>query len=169
MSNRAPARITIGGKFTPRLIDELVGLLKIEGLCLEWDTNLNPEWQVKPTPNEVRESVTRQGYITVWDEDAPHAYFPEIEDWCVDNGLPFHRWSGALPEIGETITLFDPEHSSDPEAVPSDDGEPALALKSLTWARNHGKTLDDVVKDLQRYQVEALLEAELVEDLEEIL
>ncbi|WP_374414945.1 hypothetical protein [Novosphingobium colocasiae] len=84
MADRVSASITIGGTLPRSLLPEFAALVEAEGLSTEWDG--------EPfTLAMLREDAPLElmAYEVAWGR------FEALESWCVAQGLPFARWSGA--------------------------------------------------------------------------
>lgn len=84
MADRVSASITIGGTLPRSLLPELAALVEVEGLSTEWDG--------EPfTLAMLREDVA----LELMAHEVAWGRLEALESWCVAQGLPFARWSGA--------------------------------------------------------------------------
>lgn len=84
MSDRVSASITIGGTLPATLRPDLLAAIESEGLSTEWDGE----------PFAARQ-LPADGPLMLMAHEVAWGRFEELEAFCVANGLPFARWSGA--------------------------------------------------------------------------
>ena len=84
MADRVSASIVLGGTITPALFVELSELIAQERLSTEWDGE--PFQPDDITPNQ---------RLALYAHEVAWGRFETLEAWCVDNAVPFTRWSGA--------------------------------------------------------------------------
>jgi hypothetical protein len=97
MSDRVSASITIGGKITRAFFDRLALLICSEALCLDWDGDLFcPDTAIKAEP------------LHLCAHDVPWGKFEALEQFCCNERIAYHRWSGACPgSFGAERIVFD--------------------------------------------------------------
>lgn len=86
MADRVPASIHIGGDISAAVFAELVHIIAFEGL--------SPEWGGEPFDPRSREVGEP---LALFDESCAWGKIDNLEAFCVENGLPFVRWSGSYP------------------------------------------------------------------------
>jgi len=84
MADRVSASITIGGSLSPSAYAELVEHIHAEGLATEWDGE----------PFDTHHRVVGKP-LTLYAHEVAGGCFDTLESWCVENLLPFARWSGG--------------------------------------------------------------------------
>jgi len=102
MADRVSVSITIGGDLAASDRDRFVAIIADEGLSVEWD---GPNFDVA----QLRED----GALTLCAHEVAWGRLDDLEAFCVEQRLPFARWSGGCPGA------FDPER-----AVFNGSGEP---------------------------------------------
>jgi len=96
MADRVSASITIGGNLPAALLPAFVGIIQNEGLSTEW--NGEP---FNPSELPQGEPLRLMAHEVAWGR------FEELEAFCLENALPFARWSGAYPgQWGAERTVF---------------------------------------------------------------
>jgi DNA-directed RNA polymerase subunit RPC12/RpoP len=85
-----------------------------------------------------------------------------LEQFCITHSLTFRRHSCPKYEYEGLIRRFSPG-SGDCVVGATDDGEPYAKLSELMGFREHGFSLGDVIKELQKY-VDDVPPFELVEE-----
>jgi hypothetical protein len=100
MSDRVSASITIGGEINARQYDQLVALICNEALCLDWDGDLfTPDTLIAAEP------------LHLCAHDVPWGRFEALEQFCCDQAIAYHRWSGSFPgSFGAEHIIFDGTH-----------------------------------------------------------
>jgi hypothetical protein len=86
MADRVSASITVGGALTKTQYLDLAGIIADEGLSVERDGD-----RFDPQHRKVGEP------LSLYAHEVASGRFENLESWCVDNGLPFVRCSGACP------------------------------------------------------------------------
>ena len=84
MADRVSASIVLGGTISTVAFAELAKLVEQEGLSTEWDGE--PFQPGDITPNQP---------LALYAHEVACGRFETLEAWCVDNAVPFTRWSGA--------------------------------------------------------------------------
>ncbi|OQW70218.1 MAG: hypothetical protein BVN33_17720 [Proteobacteria bacterium ST_bin13] len=84
MADRVSASITIGGLLSRSTYAELVEHIHAEGLATEWDGE----------PFEAHHR-TMGAPLNLYAHEVAGGRFDALESWCVQNRLPFARWSGG--------------------------------------------------------------------------
>ena len=84
MADRVSASIELGGSLTAPQYAELAEIIADEGLSIEWDGE-----SFEPAHRTVGEP------LRLYAHEVPWGRLEALEECCVDNKLPFARWSGA--------------------------------------------------------------------------
>lgn len=84
MADRVSASIQIGGVLTAAVFTELASIIADEGLSTEWDGE-----PFEPAHRSVGEPLHLYAHEVAWGR------FEALESWCVEQKLPFARWSGG--------------------------------------------------------------------------
>jgi hypothetical protein len=84
MADRVSASIELGGSLTAPQYSELAEIIADEGLSIEWDGE-----SFDPAHHTIGEP------LQLYAHEVPWGRFEALEEWCVENKLPFARWSGA--------------------------------------------------------------------------
>lgn len=84
MADRVSASITIGGILPRSLLGRFIEVIDNEGLSTEWD---GATFDVSDLPED--DTMRLMAHEVAWGR------FAELEAFCVENGLPFARWSGG--------------------------------------------------------------------------
>jgi hypothetical protein len=97
MADRVSASITIGGVVSCDQYQALCALISDEALYVEWDGDLfTPDARVEGEP------------LAVCAHDVSWGSFNALEQFCCNQGIPYHRWSGACPgSFGAERIIFD--------------------------------------------------------------
>ena len=86
MADRVSVAITVGGPVTAAQYRELVALIQLEGLSIEWDGGpFEPDHRVDGEP------------LRLFAHEVAWGRVEQLEVWCVSNLVPFARWSGGYP------------------------------------------------------------------------
>lgn len=84
MADRVSASISIGGSISRSTYAELVEHIRAEGLATEWDGELFDT-----------DHRTVGTSLNLFAHEVAGGCFDALESWCVQNRLPFARWSGG--------------------------------------------------------------------------
>ncbi len=84
MADRVSVALTLGGAITADQYQELTALIRLEGLSIEWDGA-----PFEPHDHTEGEPLRLFAHEVAWGR------VEQIETWCVDNRVPFARWSGG--------------------------------------------------------------------------
>lgn len=96
MADRVSASITIGGILPAALLPGLLALIAREGLSTEWEGEPFAADQLREG-----EALHLMSHEVAWGR------FEDLEAFCIANGLPFARWSGACGgQWGAERTVF---------------------------------------------------------------
>jgi hypothetical protein len=96
MADRVSATITVGGILPAALLPDLLAIIELEGLSTEWD---GEAFAANQLPED--------GPLLLMAHEVAWGRFPELESFCIENGLPFARWSGAYAgQWGAERTVF---------------------------------------------------------------
>lgn len=100
MADRASASITIGGGIAREQFETLTRLIGDEDLRIEWDGD-----PFAPDMLEAGEPLSLCAHEVSWGN------FNALEQYCYDQRIPYHRWSGACPgSFGAERIVFDGKH-----------------------------------------------------------
>lgn len=112
MGDRAHVHITIGGSLPREHLGEFAMCVADYDLRTEWDGEpFDPAKLIDGQPLELFGMELNGGAVN------------DVDDFCVEHGLPFHRWSGGCPgAFLPEIVVFD-GHGSLRDYTASDDGE----------------------------------------------
>lgn len=86
MADRVPVTMKVGGKVIEPLYSELARIIDLEGLSVEWDGPI-----FEPEHRTVGETLMLYAYEIAWGR------LDALENFCIEHGLPFVRWSGCYP------------------------------------------------------------------------
>lgn len=86
MAERVSASIAIGGNLPAGLLATFVAIVQNEGLSTQWD---GPGFEQADLPEDAPLSL--MAHEVAWGR------FADLEAFCLVQGLPFARWSGACP------------------------------------------------------------------------
>ena len=97
MSDRVTASISIGGVVPAAQREELIAIIELEGLCLDWEgTDFAPDRIEHGKP------------LDLMAYEVPWGRFEQLEQFCVNHGLAYQRNSGACPgSFGAERIVFD--------------------------------------------------------------
>ena len=84
MADRVSASIQIGGELTAAAFTELASIIADEGLSTEWDGE-----PFEPQHRSIGEPLHLYAHEVAWGR------FEALETWCVEQKLPFARWSSG--------------------------------------------------------------------------
>ncbi|PTD16817.1 hypothetical protein [Sphingomonas fennica] len=114
MADRVSASITIGGNLPANLLLDLARVINAEGLSTDWDGS---DFTITELPD--RQPLTLMAHEVAWGR------FEGLEAFCIENGLPFTRWSGAYPgQWGAERTVF--TGSGEPQCYAADEDDYVL-------------------------------------------
>ena len=86
MADRVSVAVTLGGAITAAQYRELAALIQLEGLSIEWDgAPFEPHDRTEGEP------------LRLFAHEVAWGRVEQLETWCVDNCVPFARWSGGYP------------------------------------------------------------------------
>ena len=114
MADRVSVSITIGGELPASLLAELALIIESERIGIDWEgTPFDPA----ALPQD--DALRLKAHEVAW------ARFEDLEAFCVENGLPFARWSGAYPgQWGAERTVF--TGSGEPQCYAADEDDYVL-------------------------------------------
>lgn len=114
MADRVSASITIGGALSASLLDELALIIESERVGIDWEgTPFDPVALPKD------DALRLMAHKVAWGR------FEDLEAFCIENGLPFARWSGAYPgQWGAERTVF--TGSGEPQCYAADEDDYVL-------------------------------------------
>ncbi len=114
MADRVSASITIGGTLSAGLLAELALVIESERVGIDWEgTPFDP--CVLPKDDSLR----LMAHEVAWGR------FEDLEAFCIENALPFARWSGACPgQWGAERTVF--TGSGEPQCYAADEDDYVL-------------------------------------------
>jgi hypothetical protein len=114
MADRVSASITIGGTLPADLLPDLLAAIECEGLSTEWDG-----------PPFAADQLPADGPLALMAHEVAWGCFRELEAFCVENRLPFARWSGSYAgQWGAERTVF--TGASEPRCFAADEDDYAL-------------------------------------------
>ena len=126
MADRVSASITIGGLLTAEKLLDLAATINSEGLSTDWDGEDFTLSQLRPG-----EALTVMAHEVAWGR------FEALEQFCVDEGLPFARWSGAYAgQWGAERVVF--TGTGEPISYPCDEDD------HVVIAREHVSRLGSI-------------------------
>jgi hypothetical protein len=97
MADRVSASIVIGGAVSGDQYQALCALIRDECLCTEWDGDLF-------TPEQLVDGES----LSLYAHEVPWGCFNALEQYCCNNAIAYHRWSGACPgSFGAERIIFD--------------------------------------------------------------
>ncbi len=96
MADRVSVSIAIGGDLPASQRDKFVETIMCEGLSTEWD---GPDSDASQLPSG--EALRLYAHEVAWGR------LDALEAFCIDQALPFVRWSGGCPgAFGPEIVVF---------------------------------------------------------------
>ncbi|WP_037480684.1 hypothetical protein [Sphingobium sp. ba1] len=96
MVDRVSLSITIGGDLAAALRDDLVARIQSEGLALDYD---GEDFRAQDFPAD--------GPLSLYAHEVAWGQADELEGFCVEQGLPFARWSGGCAaQFGPERAIF---------------------------------------------------------------
>lgn len=111
MADRVSASIQIGGALTAVAFTELAIAIANEGLSTEWDGE-----PFQPEHRSIGEHLHLYAHEVAWGR------FEALETWCVEQKLPFARWSGGYGgQWGAERVVFTGEGEPTSYAADEDD------------------------------------------------
>jgi len=111
MADRVSASIAIGGTLPATLLPAFLAVVADEGLSTEWD---GEPFAADQLPENA--PLMLMAHEVAWGR------FERLEAFCVANGLPFARWSGAyVGEWGAERTVF--TGSGEPQSYAADEDD----------------------------------------------
>lgn len=121
MGDRAHVHITIGGELPREHLEEFAMRVADYDLRVEWDGEpFNPKALPEDEPLELFGMELNGGAVN------------DVDEFCIDHGLPFHRWSGGCPgAFLPEIVVFD-GHGRPRDFTASDDGEVLFTPSEIT-------------------------------------
>ena len=103
MSERYPAEITIGGKMPTGLLDHFLGELRSAGVRVGgYDGD---PFDAK-TVDELRQVLDEGEHLVLADAEASYGQFEDLEEFCVQHGIPFDRHNDAHFEFDSENVHF---------------------------------------------------------------
>lgn len=145
MSEYFPVEFHIGGPIKRSLLPELVAICCTDDLFLSWDDtdSLNVDKVIQRIEED--HELILLGKVN-WGDT------PELNEFCVKNQLPFTKNTASVYEYGSDIAWWHPGMSDVESWSPADpDGKFAhMALRQLRKEHTAGKTLQDVIQQLER-------------------
>lgn len=114
MADRVSASIALGGTLPAALLPDLLAAIECEGLSTEWD---GAPFAADQLPTD--------GPFMLMAHDVAWGCFRELEAFCVENRLPFARWSGGCPGAwGAERTVF--TGTGEPQCFAADEDDYVL-------------------------------------------
>jgi len=114
MADRVSASITIGGNLSASLLLDLARVVGDEGLSTDWDGST---FTISELPDG--KPLILMAHDVAWGR------FEGLEAFCIENGLPFTRWSGSYPgQWGAERTVF--TGSGEPQCYAADEDDYVL-------------------------------------------
>lgn len=173
MGDRYDQRLVIGGPLPLYLVEGLLDTAYAEGLELMF--NVGP-WPENPEALQMRlgeQHIELKGHPDskgqLWLEALDHSYcFEATEKFCRDHGLSYQRFCDAKYEYDPDIIVYRPVWpdggtDGEREVMGSQySDEPALKLGELKKQQAAGKTLEQVIAELETLHVAAIPPLEIV-------
>ncbi len=143
MADRVSASIVLGGTIDNAAFTEITKLVQDEGLSTEWGGE-----PFQPSDIAPDRPLSLYAHEVAWDR------FEALEAWCVANGVPFTRWSGAYAgQWGAERVVF--TGTGEPASFAADEDDHVLIgrdpldrLGSIEAIRAHFDAADFVVPPL---------------------
>lgn len=143
MADRVSASIVLGGTIDNAAFAQLAEVIDQEGLSTEWD---GEPFQ----PND----ITPDRPLSLYAHEVAWGRFEALEAWCIDNAVPFTRWSGAYTgQWGAERVVF--TGTGEPASFAADEDDHVLIgrdtvdrLGSIEAIRAHFDAADFVVPPL---------------------
>lgn len=114
MTDYVATSIEIGGTLPAHLLARFAEIVQFEELRTDWE---GPMFDVTDLPDNAPLQLKALEVADGW--------FPQLEAFCYQNGLPFARWSsGCSREYGAQRLVF--TGSGEPESYPCDESDYVL-------------------------------------------
>lgn len=99
--------------------------------------------------------------------------YDELEAFLGEEGLSYIKTWAAGADFSAGTSRWMPEESNpapeEEETLTSQDGEPAISVSQLAWAKNEGQTLDQIIAWLEAFKTTTVPALELVDDGAEVV
>lgn len=141
MADRMAAEIWIGGSIPESLVDELCGHIRDEGVSVDDD-----ESPFEPhTAQELLAAATANGnLLRVFANEVANGEFSDLEDWLLENSIPYTRKSDGKYEHDPVVVEFRTEEGLY-EMVANKALEPVVTASSLEPIRCKLETAMDLL------------------------
>lgn len=103
MSDRFPAKISIGGKIKRRDVVSLCDQITEAGVCSGWDGDTV---ECSPASEAELLRIAPSGYIELYDVDARYGQFEDLEQFLTQHDISFDRHSEAKYEYNAEMVNF---------------------------------------------------------------
>ena len=144
MADRFPTQIRIGGQVNRAIIPELLGAINAEGLQSDWGSCL-PDI----TSEEQLLEHMEDGHLTFRDEERAWGEFADLEQFLVENGIPFNRSHCPRYEYDGELVQFRTGMEAPAVAAANDSGVIVIEAPEIQRIRDILKTaqnMEDVRK-----------------------
>jgi hypothetical protein len=131
MGNRVSASFTIGGVIPRALIPELVELIELEGLGVDWDG---------PTPTAEDFVTGPPLFLAAYEVNG--GAFEDLATFCVANKIPYsNAYDGYCSEWSEGRSWFDGANGSD--TLTCNNGVPVMTRQEAVYFVDKQAILDE--------------------------
>lgn len=105
MSDRFPAKITIGGELKKSYWNHFIEALHDDNPCVGERYDESPAIDLIKEPNDLEKHLT-DGFLVLTDSDAPYGEFTELERACQELDLDYDRHCDACYEYNGEIFMI---------------------------------------------------------------
>jgi hypothetical protein len=146
MADRMAARIEIGGDVPEQLVDELVSLIVDSGAGFEWGERTDEE----ETRAAIEAAVAGSEPLALTDDEATWGRFEPLEDWLIEQRIPWRRHSSAKYEYDAEIVWFLPGMEEPETVAANEDANVLVPLDDLRGLleRCSGAAVETALRDI---------------------
>ena len=131
MAEYMTATLTVGGRITRAQLKKIRKLAEIEGADMEI--------------SEISEQE-----ITIIDDEAPWGKFEQLEQYLIEQRIPFNRHSEAKYEYDAEIVFYRPDYCPRPlEFLATQEGQVAVNALEILEAIERTTTREELVAELR--------------------
>ncbi len=143
MADRMAAEIWIGGSIPESLVEELCGHIRDEGVSVDYgEASFEPH-----TARDLLEAATTDSdLLRLCDDEVANGEFPDLEDWLLENSIPYTRKSDGKYEHNPVIVEFRPEEGLH-ECIANKALEPVVPVEDVREAADLLKTAADLLRE----------------------
>jgi len=144
MAERFPTHISIGGKVERAIIPALIDAINTEELQSDWGIGL----PVLRSDKELLERL-EDGHLSFFHEERAWGEFPDLEQFLVENGIPFNRSHSPRYEYDGELVQFRKGMETPASAVVNDNGTIMVEAQEIQRVRDilkNAQEMEDVRK-----------------------